>query len=58
MVEIDREAAQMAANNLAAVYEEECGIKGFIHVVCADTFALSNDVWDLPCVMPFGEKQL
>ena len=56
VVEIDREAAQMAANNLAEVYEEECGIKGFIHVVCADTFALSTDVWDLPCVMPFGEN--
>ena len=58
VIEIDREAAQLVANNLAAVYEEECGVKGFIHVVCADTFSLPPDVcvWDLPCVMPSGEK--
>lgn len=56
VIEIDAFAAQMAANNLGAVYLEETGVRGAVRVICADTFALPPDVdlWgdDLPLVLP------
>jgi predicted helicase len=56
VLEIDPHAAQVAANNLAAVYEEEIGVKGCVRVICTDTFALpwNADLWDdgLPVVQP------
>lgn len=56
MIELDPTAAQIAANNLAAVYHEEAGVPGCIRVICADTFALpaNADLWDdgLPVVRP------
>lgn len=58
VIEIDPTAAQFAANNLAAVYEEETGVPGCVRVICADTFALpaNADLWDdgLPVVQPNG----
>ena len=44
MLEIDREAAQIAANNLAIVHREETGLRGKIRVLCVDTFSLPPDV--------------
>lgn len=54
MIEIDKQAAQIAANNLAGVLFEETGRVGVIHVVHHDTFDLSPNlsVWDLPTVLP------
>ncbi len=56
VIEIDPDAAQFAANNLAAVYEEETGVKGCVRVICTDTFALpaNTDLWGegLPVVQP------
>lgn len=54
MIEIDRQAAQIAANNLAGVLFEETGRVGCIHVICHDTFTLSPevDLWALPTVLP------
>lgn len=54
VIEIDREAAQICANNLAQVLYEETGIIGNIRVICTDTFALDphTDLWNdsLPVV--------
>ena len=56
VIEIDPEAAQLAANNLAAVYLEETGARGAVRVICTDTLALppNADLWDddLPVVRP------
>jgi predicted helicase len=48
VIEIDRHAAQICANNLAQVLYEETGIIGQVRVICTDTFALnpSIDLWD------------
>lgn len=54
VLELDPTAAQICANNLAAVYMEEVGCKGEIRVLNIDTFSLSPDadLWDesLPVV--------
>ncbi len=42
-VEIDPDAAQTCFDNLARVHHEETGHRGFIRVICADTFALDPD---------------
>lgn len=57
VIEIDPDAAQFAADNLAAVHAEETGWPGYIRVICTDTFALNPhaDLWDeqlFPTVMP------
>ncbi|WP_285275273.1 hypothetical protein [Halopseudomonas bauzanensis] len=56
VIELDPTAAQIAANNLAAVYHEEIGAPGCVRVICADTFTLPAraDLWDdaLPAVQP------
>lgn len=61
VIEIDPDAAQFAANNLAAVYEEETGSKGCVRVVCTDTFALNPmaNLRDsaLPVILPSGGVQ-
>lgn len=48
VVEIDPEAAQIAADNLARVYQEECGTSGAVRVICCDTFSLepNTDLWN------------
>lgn len=43
VIEIDPYAAQVCANNLAAVLYEETGRSGCIRVLCEDTFALDSD---------------
>lgn len=56
VIEIDRGAAQICADNLAAVVREETGEDGCVRVICADTFSLPQDAdlfdeW-LPVVLP------
>ncbi len=62
IIEIDAFAAQVAADNLAAVYFEETGARGAVRVLCVDTFTLppDADLWDddLPVVRPREEAAL
>lgn len=56
VVELDPTAAQICANNLAAVYQEEIGREGSVRVLCMDTFNRSPDTdlfnESLPVVHP------
>ena len=54
VVELCPIAAQICADNLAAVFREETGMEGFVRVVCADTFSLppDTDLFSLPFVEP------
>lgn len=60
VIEIDRASAQVAADNLAAVYAEETGIPGAVRVICTDTFDLrpDADLWDekLPVIFPRNQQ--
>ena len=48
MVEIDPEACEVARSNLAAVMREETGQDAVVpSVICTDTFALGDEVWDM-----------
>lgn len=42
VIEIDKTAAQIAANNLAKVIKEEIGINGYLRVLCMDSFATTE----------------
>ena len=47
VIEIDPVAAQIAADNLAAVVLQETGCRADVRVICADTFSIdpSADLW-------------
>ena len=42
VIEINKTAAQIAANNLANVIKEEIGINGYLRVLCMDSFATTE----------------
>ena len=61
VLEINPVAAQIAANNLAAVVLEETGRVGAVRVICADTFAINpnQDLWcdSLNVIAPITDEK-